>query len=52
MGVHMGLTLVTALVIAAIAAGLCMADGRSWPTALLVAGAAAGGTLGIASAIL
>ncbi|GAA2436688.1 hypothetical protein GCM10010191_59330 [Actinomadura vinacea] len=37
---------VTALV-AAVTAALALADGNGWPAALLAAGTAAGGTLGI-----
>ncbi|MES0838446.1 hypothetical protein [Nocardiopsis tropica] len=47
-----GLILLTALVIAAIATALSLADDHSWPRALLVAGAAAGGTIGVLALLL
>ncbi|GAA1463555.1 hypothetical protein NE857_34125 (plasmid) [Nocardiopsis exhalans] len=47
MDVRLGLILLTALVAGAIAAGLRVADGASWPSGLLTAGAAAGATVGV-----
>ncbi|MES0838447.1 hypothetical protein [Nocardiopsis tropica] len=47
-----GLILLAAVTAAAITAGLCLADGQSWPQALLFAGAAAGSTIGVLALLL
>ncbi|PZG39652.1 hypothetical protein C1I98_23445 [Spongiactinospora gelatinilytica] len=44
---HQWLTLITAALVAAIACGLALAAGASWPTALLTCGTAAAGTLAL-----
>ncbi|CAL9611336.1 hypothetical protein [Nocardiopsis dassonvillei] len=50
--VRAGLVLLAALVVAAITTALTLADGRSWPLALLAGGAAAGGTIGVLALLL
>jgi hypothetical protein len=45
MDAQLGLILLATLVISAITVGLRIADGATWPSALLLGGAAAGGTV-------
>lgn len=47
MDVRLGLILLAAVVMGAIAAGLRVVDGASWPAGLLTGGAAAGATVGV-----
>jgi triacylglycerol esterase/lipase EstA (alpha/beta hydrolase family) len=47
-----GLVLLSALVFAAITTALCVADGKSWPMALLAGGAAAGSAIGVLALLL
>ncbi len=45
--VRVALILIGSAMIGAITVGLCLADGTSWPSALLSGGAAAGAAVGV-----